>query len=159
MGLVFKMMVPIVIMILIYGYMMGGDKVMGFLDQFSKESFSRENLTGVEGISNAVTDEAVTVYQWVDEKGVKHFSNSRPAGQAVDELRMSPNANVIQSVKAVEEKAEAKQGGQVISILKSPYSPGGGKEIMDKTQGLKSTLDKRTQDQQKMMDQIMGNKK
>jgi len=151
MGFIFKMMVPIILLLLVYGYMMKGDKILNFMNNLPEEK-----AKGVGDISNAVTDEDVTVYQWVDEKGIKHFSNNRPEGRTVDELRMSPKANVIQAIKSPEEKAKPKKAGQVTSISKSPYAPGGGKKLMDKTKGLKDTLDQRGQSQQDLLDQIMG---
>jgi len=147
-------MVPVILLLLVYAYMMQGDKILNFM-----KNLPEEKAKGIEGISTAVTDEDVTVYQWVDEKGIKHFSNNRPVGQAVDELKMSPKANVIQAIKAPEEKEKPRKGGQVTSITKSPYSPGGGKAMMDKTQSLKDTMNQRAQSQQEMLDQIMGNKK
>jgi Domain of unknown function (DUF4124) len=153
MGLVFKMMVPIIMMLLIYGYMMGGDKVLNFMD-----NMPQAKPKGVEGISSAVTDEEVTVYQWVDEKGVKHYSNSKPVGKSVDELKMSPKANVIQAVKPQVVVEEPKTGGKVTSITASPYSPGGAREMIDKTKGLKDMMNQRAEDQQSMLDQISGKK-
>ena len=150
MGLVFKMMIPIIMMLLIYGYMMGGQQLIDFMDKVPVKE------KGVEGIGNAVTDEDVTVYQWVDEKGVKHYSNTKPVANNVEELKMSANANVIKAVKVPEEEAPP-GGGSVTSVLKSPYSPGGAKAMMDDTTKLKNTLNQRMQQQQEMLEQISGN--
>ena len=154
MGLVFKMMLPLIMIALIYGYMMGGHKVLDFMSNLSTQS------KGVEGVGNAVTNEDVTIYQWTDEKGVKHYSNTQPAGESVNELVLPANANVIQAVKAPPEKEQKEaRGGQVTSLLKSPYSPGGGKEMIDQTTDLKNTLNQRMQEQQNILEQISGHKK
>lgn len=149
MGLIFKMMVPIVMMLLIYGYMMGGQKMLDFMES------APPKLKGVEGISNAVSDEDVTVYQWVDEKGIKHFSSTPPSGHSADELKLSPKANVIQAVQ-VEEEKETQKGAQVTTIPSSPYSPGGAREMIDQTKDLKNMMDQRAIEQQKMLDSISG---
>lgn len=153
MGLIFKMLIPIIMILLIYGYMMGGNKVVDFFNNATTQS------KGVETIGNAVTDEDVTVYQWVDENGVKHFSNTQPAGQNVDELQLSSKANVIKSINVTDQEASRPAGGQVTSLVKNPYSPGGAKEMIDQTQNLKNTLDQQMQDQQKILDQITGHGK
>ena len=154
MGLVFKMMIPLVMIALIYGYMLGGHKVVDFMSNLP------ENAKGVEGVGNAVTDEDVTIYQWTDEKGVKHFSNTLPDGQTADELKMSANTNVIQSIDASKQnKAKDEGGGQVNSVRKSPYSPGGAKEMIDQTKNLKKSLEQKMKDQTNMLDQISGSKK
>jgi len=152
MGIVFKMMIPIIMMLLIYGYMMGGQQLLDFM-----EKAEPPKAKGIEGISNAVTDENVTVYQWVDDKGMKHFSSTPPEGKSVDALKLSAKANVIQSVKVPEKEEKPKaSGGQVTSILKSPYSPGGAKAMIDQTTNLKSTLEQQMSQQQEMLDQITG---
>ena len=155
MGLVFKMMIPIIMILLIYGYMMGGQQLLDFM-----EKAEPPKAKGIEGISNAVTDENVTVYQWVDEKGMKHFSSTPPEGKSVDALKLSARANVIQSVKVPEKEEKPKtNGGQVTSVLmgqKSPYSPGGGKAMIDETMNLKNVLEQQMLDQQKMLDQVSG---
>ena len=151
MGLIFKMMIPLIMILLVYGYMMGGHKVLEFMDKATPKS------KGVEGIGNAVTDKDVTVYQWVDDKGMKHFSSTPPEGKSVDALKLSAKANVIQSVKVPVKEEEAQAGGgQVSSVLKSPYSPGGAKAMIDQTEGLKNSLNQKVLDQQAILDQISG---
>jgi hypothetical protein len=153
MGFVFKMMIPLMLILLIYGYMMGGDKVLDFIDRAPPKP------TGVENISSALTDKDVTIYQWVDEKGVKHFSSTPPQGQDAHELRLSSKTNVIQSVKIPAKEEARPEKGRVTSVLKSPYSPGGGKEIIDQTLDLKDVMQQRMQQQQEMLEQISGHSK
>ena len=149
MGLVFKMIVPILVMLLVYGYMMGGQKMLDFMES------APPKLKGIEGLGNAVTDEKVTVYQWVDEKGGKHFSNTPPAGVSADQLNLSSKTNVIQSIPTPADK-EQNSGAQVTSIPSNPYSPGGAKKMIDGAKNLKNMMDQRAIDQQKMLDKISG---
>ena len=51
MGLIFKMMLPLLMIFLVYGYMMHGQKIMGLWDNLQQSS------KGIEGVSNAITDE------------------------------------------------------------------------------------------------------
>ena len=152
MGFVFRLMIPLIMILLIYGYMMHGDKVLNFV-----QNAAPAKSKGIEGIGNAVTDKDVTVYQWVDDKGMKHFSSTPPEGKSVDALELSPRANVIQSVKLPVEEESKANGGSVTSILNSPYSPGGAKDMIDQTTNLKNTLEQQMMDQKRMLDEISGN--
>lgn len=108
-----------------------------------------------ENMTNVVTDKAVTVYQWVDEHGVKQFGSTPPPGVIAEEKHLRPDQNVIQALKIPEEEEEEKTTGpKVTSILKNPYSKESVEELIDDAKGVQEMLDKRLEEQQKMIDQI-----
>ena len=156
MKLLFKMLLPLAIIGGGYAYLLGGG-LMGGGDLLGLLQPKEEQPRGIEGLGNAVTDKNVTVYQWVDEHGQKHFSSTPPVGQKqVDTVKLSPDANVVQAIKLPEEEEEKPRRSQVTSVRSNPYSPEGVKELMQDTQELSNMMNERAAEQQKMLDSIMN---
>jgi len=69
------------------------------------------------------------------------------------------NANaygdVVKAIKVPEEEPEKKTGPVVMST-RSPYTPGGMKDLIDNTSQLKDTLNQQQLEQQQMMEQMFG---
>lgn len=152
MAKIFIKMIALVGVLLAVPYYMMGGAVPDFLSGFSGSSVPTP--TGVSGIGNAVTDKDVTVYQWVDEKGVKHYSNTPPAGQQAETLHLRSDTNLI---KAIEPPAEKKPSRpKVTSIgggMTNPYSPGGAKKLMDDAKNVQELLNQRFERQQEILNQ------
>jgi len=132
-------------------FMMGGDS--NLLPGFMKPS-STPKVKGVTSLGNAVTDKDVTVYQWTDEKGVKHFSNTEPQGKNVERLHLRSDANLIQAIKAPEKKKASRP--KVTSIgsgMSNPYTPGGAKKLMNDAQNVQEVLNQRFEMQKKALNQ------
>ncbi len=147
-----KMIVLVGVLLAVPYYMMGG-AVPGFLSGFFSGS-SAPAPKGVSGIGNAVTDKEVTVYQWVDEKGGKHFSNTPPPNQQVKALHLRPDTNLVKAVEAPAEKKPSRP--KVTSIgskLSNPYTPGGAKKLMDDAKNVQELLNQRFEKQQELINQ------
>ncbi|MCW9013447.1 MAG: DUF4124 domain-containing protein [Gammaproteobacteria bacterium] len=159
MKLLFKMLLPLLIIGGGYAYLLGGGAMGGFdLKSFLQPKEDRSK--GIEGLGNAVTDKNVTVYQWVDEHGQKHFSSTPPVGQAqVDTVKLSPDANVVKAIRVPEEEEEAKRGSQVTSVRKNPYSPEGVRDLMQDTKDVSNMMNERAAEQQKILDSLMQQSK
>lgn len=132
-------------------YMGKFDPLSFFESGFSKGSseFSKLQAKAPKNLSNAVTDEKVQVYKWRDENGVMQFSNTPPpTGDAVEQVVLDPNHNLMQAVK-VPEEAEVKQ--QVEAESPNPYSVKGMKKVMDDARGVEELLQQRHEGQQEMI--------
>jgi hypothetical protein len=124
---------------------------MAFLDDGSSE-FSKLKAKAPKNLSSAVTDEKVQVYKWVDEHGTMHFSSTPPPEVSnAERVVLDPNSNLVQAVK-VPEKEEAKHTAQTSSP--NPYSVKSMKKVMDDARGVEEVLQKRHEDQQKMMNNL-----
>ena len=146
-----KMILLIGVLLAVPYYMMGG-AMPDFMTSLLP-SGSSQNLKGVSGIGSAVTDEAVTVYEWVDEKGRKHFSNTPPAGQNAKALQLRPDTNLIQAVKPQVEKVAPRPKVTSIGEMKSPYTPGGAKKLIDDAKNVQEMLNQRFDQQKALIDQ------
>ena len=105
-----------------------------------------------KNLTNAVTDEKIQVYKWRDENGVMQFSNTPPPTTAhTEQVELNPYSNLVQAVK-VPAKEEPKQIVQADSP--NPYSVQGMKKVMDDARGVEELLNKRYQQQQKMIDKL-----
>ena len=105
-------------------------------------------------VKTAVTNKKVEVYTWVDEHGVKQFSNTPPPeGGASEKMVLSPNTNIMDPINIPEPEAEVATGPKVYSI-KNPYTPGGMKEVVDNSKDLRDSINQRQVDQEKMMQDI-----
>jgi hypothetical protein len=137
-----------------------GDK--NLLAQFGfgpKDELSELRAKAPKNFSNVTTDKKVTVYKWRDEHGVMQFSNTPPPeGGIADKVELLPDANVVRAIKVPEAEPEKKTGPVVMST-RSPYTPGGMKELIDNTSQLKDTLNQQQMEQQKIMDQMFGKQK
>ena len=114
---------------------------------------------GVTELGNALPEEDVTVYQWVDDKGVTHFGGTPPTGQgSYDKKEISANTNLLNAYKAPEVEEKKPTQRSRVSTVGSLYSPEGVKNLMDDAKGASDQINDRAADQQKMLDDLMGNK-
>jgi len=111
---------------------------------------------GVTGLGNALPAEDVTVYQWVDDKGVTHFGGTPPTGQgSYDKKEIRANTNLLNAYKAPEVEEKPAQRSRVSSVG-NLYSPEGVKNLMDDAKGASDQINNRAADQQKMLDNLLG---
>jgi len=110
-----------------------------------------------ENIQSVTTDRDVEVYKWRDEQGVMHFGEAPPQQDSgVEKIELKARLNVMKAVKAEEEVEEmGSRSDQVMGI--NPYSPQGVSDLMDQTRDLAKTLNKKQEDQKKMLDNMMQN--
>jgi Domain of unknown function (DUF4124) len=121
---------------------------------FSSTGFNAPDIKPLNKLTNAITDEKVQVYKWRDENGVMQFSNTPPPTETqAEQIVLDTNSNVMQAVKVpVKEVKEEKPAPKVKTP--SPYSVKGMKKVMDDARGVEELLQKRQEDQQKMLNNI-----
>ena len=103
-------------------------------------------------LSSGVTDKKVQVYKWRDENGIMQFSNTPPpTGGSAEKIELNPNKNIVQAVK-IPEKEEPKEVAKTQSP--TPYSIKGMKKVMNDAKGVEQLLQKRHEEQQKMMSDL-----
>ena len=150
--IVFKFGIIIAVLMSVPYFMMGG-KLPGWASGLLS---SAKESAGPMNISNAVTDKEVTYYQWVDEQGQTHYSNTPPTGLDAAQKKLSPNTNVVQAIKVPDEEEES-AGGSVLSLGSSkdgksedgedgafnPYSPEGVQKLIKHAQDAASAMEKR----------------
>lgn len=130
---------------------MGKFDPMSFFDaglNNAGSEFEKLQNQAPKGLTSVVTDKKVQVYKWRDEHGVMQFSNTPPTGSVVEQVVLDPNSNLMQAVKVPEKKAPKEQ---VKAIAPSPYSVRGMKKVMDDAKGVEDLLQKRHEEQLKMM--------
>lgn len=121
-----------------------------------KDELSELRAKAPKNFTSVTTDKKVTVYKWRDEHGVMQFSNTPPPeGGTADKVELLPDTNVVKAIKVPEEEPEKKTGPVVMST-RSPYTPGGMKDLIDNTSQLKDTLNQQQLEQQQMMEQMFG---
>ncbi len=121
---------------------------------FGKQSASNPASTLPENVKPVVTDKKVEIYTWVNEQGIKQFSNTPPPqGGNSEKIVLSPDTNVIQGIKVPEEETEVAAGPKVLSVG-NPYTPGGMKEVIDSASDIKETMGQRQAEQDKMLQQL-----
>jgi len=119
-------------------------------------SITEKVPSGVSDLENAVVEKDVTVYQWVDDKGVTHFGGTPPTGQgSYDKKEIRANTNLLNAFKApqVEEEKKAKSR---VSMVGSVYSPDGAKDMMDDAKDTSKQMSEQMAKQEKMLQDIMG---
>jgi len=134
---------------------MGKFDPLSFFDSgfsIGASEFDKLKAKAPKNISNVVTDEKVQVYKWRDEHGVMQFSSTPPAtaGHA-EQVVLDPNSNLVMAVK-VPKKEPPEEVAKTESP--NPYSIKGMKKVMDDARGVESILQKRHEEQQKMMNNI-----
>lgn len=137
-----------------------GDKSL--LDRFGLSLFGSagEELKTPENLTSVTTNVKVQVYRWRDEHGVMQFTSTPPDTQQAEIVELSPNTNIIQAVEVpAEEATEEKRGGPRVMTLGNPYSPGGMRDLLDSTSTMAEDMAVKQQEQQQLMDQILGIKK
>ena len=107
----------------------------------------------VSSINKVAPAEKVQVYKWRDENGVMQFSNTPPQTGSAQSVQVDPNKNIIDAVK-VPVKEEQKSASSTPVTAPSPYSVSGMKQVMDDAKGVEEMLQKRHEDQQKMLGNI-----
>lgn len=114
--------------------------------------FEKLKAKAPENLGNAITDEKVQVYKWRDKNGVMQFSNTPPQnGDTAQQLELNPNHNVVQAVKIPVKEAATEEDS---SEAPNPYSVKGMKKVMNDAKGVEQLLQKRHEDQQKMLNDI-----
>ena len=120
------------------------------------ENIAKEASSGISTLENAVVDEDVTVYKWVDDKGVTHFGGAPPTGQgAYDKQEIRTSTNLINAHKTQEEETAKPARGRVTQVG-NIYTPEGIKDLMDDAKNTSQEMNDRMLEQQKMLDDIMG---
>ncbi len=153
--LLFKVSIIVGVLVAVPYFIMGKGEMPDFLSGLFKTEKKAVKLP--ENVSSVTTDEEVTVYQWVDEQGIKQFGNTPPPGAVnVQTINLKPNTNIMKAVKVPEEEEEPEQGPKITNIVKNPYSPDGIKGAIDDAKGVQDTLDKRMEEQQKLLDSLLG---
>lgn len=149
--LFFKIVILVAVMLAVPYYLLGGGSLPDFMKGMTQEAPKKPM-----NISNAVTDQDVTVYKWVDDQGRTHFSSTPPTGQETETMQLRADANVVQAVKTLDDEEEEASAGSVLSLgkaasegegLPNPYSPEGVKQLIEDAQKVKEMLDQRYQQQ------------
>ncbi|VAW56702.1 hypothetical protein MNBD_GAMMA07-887 [hydrothermal vent metagenome] len=138
-----------------YKYLLTGN--MGSLSIPGLSGVTESAQKGVTGLGNAVLDKDVTVYQWVDDKGVTHFGGTPPTGQGEYTTKsIQANTNVLNALKKQEQAEEKKTKGSRVSRLGNLYSPEGIKNLMDDTKQTSEKMSEQMAQQDKMLKDLMG---
>ena len=156
--IVFKFGIIIAVLMSVPYFMMGGrlpDWAISLIP------FNTDKPDLPSNISSAVTDQEVTYYQWVDEHGQTHYSNTPPAGMAAEQKMLRPDTNIVQAIKVPEPEESSQEGGRVFSLGSSgksksgkddksgggegeslnPYSPDGIKNLVEQAQNAAKAMD------------------
>ena len=152
---IFTMLVILGILSVMPMIYMGKFDPMAFFDSSLRNGVSEfKNIKAKvpESLSNGVTDKKVQVYKWRDENGIMQFSNTPPpTGGDAEQIELNPNKNIVQAVK-IPEKEEPKEVAKTESP--NPYSVKGMKKVMNDAKGVEALLQKRHEEQQKMMNDL-----
>ncbi len=112
--------------------------------------------SGLNNLGNALRDEDVTVYQWTDAQGVTHYGSTPPTGQGSYQVKqIQANANLMQAHKPQAEEEAVDTQGPKVAKVGSLYTPEGVKGMMDDASKLQEQLNQRTEEQEKMMQELM----
>jgi len=152
--LLLKAGITLGVMFIGYQYLLSGGS--GGLQIPGMEAISDKASKGMSGIGNVVVEKDVTVYQWVDDKGVTHYGGTPPTGQGqYTKKEIHTNTNLLNAYQAPqqEESEETTQKSRV-SRVGSVYSPEGVKEIIDDAKGVEKLLEDRANEQKKMLDNL-----
>ena len=159
---IISMFIVLIVMVALPMIFLGDNN---FAEQLGFSGFGNKTNTATDkpvklpkNVKAVVTNKRVEVYTWVDEYGVKQFSNTPPSdGGASEKIVLSPDTNVIDAIKIPEKEAEVASGPKVYS-LGNPYTPGGMKEVVNNASDVRETLNQRQADQEKMMQEIFKKK-
>lgn len=137
-----------------YKYILTGGTGGFQIPDFS--SISEKIPGNVSELENAVIEKDVTVYQWVDDKGVTHFGGTPPTGQgSYDKKEIKANTNLLNAYKAPQAEEEKKAKSRV-SMVGGIYSPDGAKNLTDDAKDTSKQMSERMSEQEKMLQDIMG---
>jgi hypothetical protein len=120
-----------------------------------------ERAKAPKNITTVKTNEKVQVYKWRDEYGVMQFTNTPPLHtQEFEIVELSPDTNIVKAVEVPEEEPEQKRSGPAVMMTGNPHTPGGMKDLLETTSSLAADMNqKQLEQQQQLMEQIMGTKK
>ena len=152
---IFTMLVTLGILSVVPMIYMGKFDPMAFFDSsLSKgaSEFKKLKAKAPANFSNIVTDKKVQVYKWRDKNGVMQFSNTPPPTVTnAEPVLIDPNKNLVKAIK-IPEKEEPKEVAKTGSP--NPYSINGMKKVMNDAKGVEALLQKRHEEQQKMMNNL-----
>jgi len=152
---VFTMLVTLGILSVVPMIYMGKFDPMAFFDSSISKGVSEfKNLkTNVpESFANVVSDERVQVYKWRDKNGVMQFGSVPPPTVSnAEAVLLDPNINLVRAVK-IPKKEKPKEAVKAQSA--SPYSVTGMKKVMSDAKGVEELLQKRHEEQRKMLNNL-----
>ena len=152
--LLLKAGITLAVMFIGYKYIVTGGA--GGFQFFGISNITEDVSNGVSGIGNALVDEEVTVYKWVDDKGVTHFGGNPPTGQgAYNKQEIRTNTNIVNAHKIQEEEEKKPARGRVTQVG-NLYTPEGIKDLMDDAKNTSQEMNDRMLEQQKVLDNLMG---
>ncbi len=123
-----------------------------------KESIASLKAKAPKNLTNVTTDKQVKVYKWVDENGVTQFSQTPPRlGGEAESLTLKPDTNIMQAYKAPKREPKQVSGPKIFKT--NPYTPGGMKDMLNETAKVTEQMNQRQQEQNALLDQIMGKQK
>jgi hypothetical protein len=151
-----SMVIVLCVLAVVPMFLFGDENLLAKFGFGPKDELSELRAKAPKNFTSVTTDRKVTVYKWRDEHGVMQFSNTPPPeGGAAEKVELLPDANIVKAFKLPEAEPEKKTGPAVMSI-RSPYTPGGMKDLLDNTAQLKDTLSQQQIEQQQMMEQMFG---
>ncbi|VAW63866.1 hypothetical protein MNBD_GAMMA10-666 [hydrothermal vent metagenome] len=157
MGFFFKLLLKagFTIGIMVIGYKFILPAMMG-TGGFELPGVVEEATDKLDGIGNSITQEDVTVYQWVDDKGITHYGGTPPTGQGEYEKKtISANTNLMQAQKAPQQEEEKPGKRSRVAKIGSIYSPEGIKDTIDSAKDLQGEANERAAEQEKILNDIM----
>lgn len=123
-----------------------------------KESIASLKAKAPKNLTNVTTDKQVKVYKWVDENGVTQFSQTPPRlGGEAESLTLKPDTNIMQAYRAPKQEPKQASGPKIFKT--NPYTPGGMKDMMNETARVTQQMNQRQQEQNTLLEQIMGKQK
>jgi preprotein translocase subunit SecF len=153
---IISMLVVLCVLVTVPLFLFGDDGMLArFGIDFSGGSDMRAKAP--KNLTNVTTDQKVQVYKWRDEYGVMQFTNTPPPeGQQAEMVELTPNTNIVKAVEIPEQEVEPERSGPNVMTTGSPYTPGGMKEMLDATTGLKDGMNEKQLEQQQLIEQILG---
>ena len=133
---------------------MGAFEPMAFFSsgvQDSVSEFNKLKANAANGFGSVVGNEKVQVYKWRDKNGVMQFSHVPPVtGGFAEKVELDTSTNIVQAIKVP--KVEKEQPKEVAQIeTPNPYSVKGAKKVLQDAKGIEAMLQKRHEEQQKML--------
>lgn len=153
---IISMLVVLCVLAVVPMFLFGDKNLLAMFGLGPKDELSELRAKAPKNFTSVTTDKKVTVYKWRDENGVLQFSSTPPPeGGPADTVELRPDTNLVKALKVPEEEPE-KKSGPVVMSTRSPYTPGGMKDMIDTTSNLKDTLNQQQLEQQKMMEEMFG---
>jgi hypothetical protein len=151
---IFTMLIVLAILSVTPMIYMGKFDPLSYISDLSFSGLDSIDTKSIKKLTDVVSDDAVQVYRWRDEKGVMQFSNTPPAtGSQAEQIVLHTNSNVIQAVKVPVKEVKEEEPEQTENTS-SPYSVKGMKKVMDDAKGVEQMLQQRNDEQQKLLNNI-----